>query len=777
MKKTILFACITLCVTVNVWAQQNAAEISKAYEAINARGEVYFSFNISDRNEIGALTKIISIDDVKGNTVYAYANSKEFNAFRQLGYDFKALTAPSLMFEAAMSNNPDQVLGWDYYPTYSAYESIMSQFAADHPDLARLITIGTLPSGRKLLAIKISDNPDVPENEPEFLYTSSIHGDETTGYPMMLHLIDYLLTNYGTDDRITDFVNNMEIYICPLANPDGTYHGGNTSVNGAIRYNANNVDLNRNYPDPEPLDPGNPNYDHMHPDGLAWQNETVAFMDFASQHHFTMAANFHGGVEVVNYPWDTWAKLTADNNWWVYVSREYADTVHVNAPNGYMTYLNNGITNGYAWYRITGGRQDYMNYFKHCREVTIEISDTKLVPASQLIPHWNYNYHSLLNFMNESLYGLHGIVTDTVTGLPLEAKIFITNFDKDSSHVYTDPAVGDYHRLLKAGTYNVTFSAPGYISKTYQVQIADMQKKTLDVQLFDGALTASFSADTTNIYPGTEVHFTDHTLGYPASWQWEFEGGTPATSTQQNPVITYNNYGSFNVKLIVSRTDGSDTLLMQNYISVAPSYLQGNYYFTTCHGNYFDSGRENSNYSDNELSAITFVPGESDKKITIYFVDFDVEQSANCDNDRLTIYDGPSTTDPVIGNYCGTSIPESVTATNAGGALTVLFRSNSSVTGAGWNAYVVCSPNTGIAEDEGASIKLFPNPALNGSATLISPAIINSLQITDCLGKVVYRLNPGANNVQIPSGLAAGLYFVAVQTGEQWYVKKLQIMR
>ncbi|MBK6966466.1 MAG: hypothetical protein IPH20_21865 [Bacteroidales bacterium] len=66
----------------------------------------------------------------------------------------------------------------------------------------------------------------------------------------------------------------------------------------ARRYNINGVDLNRNYPDPE---------DGDHPDGYAWQPETVAFMNFAGQHDFVAAANFHGGVEVVNYPWDTWA--------------------------------------------------------------------------------------------------------------------------------------------------------------------------------------------------------------------------------------------------------------------------------------------------------------------------------------------------------------------------------------------------------------------------------------------------------------------------------------
>lgn len=768
MKKLILSLWIATAVALSASAQNIPGSLAKAQDVLKERGEVYFSFGINGLSELETLTRIISIDNVKGNTVFAYANLGEFMDFLKYGYEIQVLTAPSLIDTVAMSSGSDQPLSWDYYPTYPNYESIMNQFATDHPDITQLITISTLASGRKLLALKITDNPDIQENEPEFLYTSSIHGDETTGYILMLHLIDYLLNNYGIDDRISELVNSIEIYINPLANPDGTYHGGNSSVNGATRYNANNVDLNRNYPDPE---------DGPNPDGNAWQPETIAFMNFASQHHFVISANFHGGEEVLNYPWDTWPRLAADNNWWIYVCREYADTVHLHAPANYMNEFNNGITNGYAWYTISGGRQDYMNYFHHCREQTMEISDTKLLPAGLLEAHWNYNYRSLINYLNQSIYGLHGVVTDSVTGAPLEAKIFIANFDKDSSHVYTDPAIGDYHRLLKSGSYNVTFSAPGYISKTFPVQITDNQKTILDVQLFDGSLIPSFTADKTSINPGESVHFSDLSAGSPTSWFWVFENGDPPVSTEKNPVVTYNEYGTFDVKLIITRQNASDSVLVENYITVAPAYLQGNYYFTTCHGNYFDSGGENSDYSNNELTAITFVPASPDKKITIHFLNFDLEQSSGCANDRLTVYDGPSTLDPVIGYYCGTSIPESITAGNSEGALTLLFTSNASLTASGWYAYVVCSPNVGLPESEETVLKIYPNPVIDGSATLVSTSIIRSYRVTDSRGKVVYSATPGTYATNIPKGLASGLYFVSVQAGERWYVKKLQIVQ
>ncbi len=768
MKKFLATLCLTLAVSISSFAQQINNEINKANHLLQERGEVYFSFSLNDQSQIESLSRIISIDDIKGRTVYAYANMKEFLEFTKKGIEIQVLTPPSMLVDAAMSSSNDQPLAWDYYPTYSNYENIMSQFVADHPDIARLITIGTLSSGRKLLAVKISDNPDVEENEPEFLYTSSIHGDETTGYILLLHLIDYLLTNYSSNDRITDLVNGIEIYINPLANPDGTYHGGNNTVNGATRYNANSIDLNRNYPDPE---------DGQHPDGNAWQPETIAFMNFAQQHTFTMSANFHGGTEVLNYPWDTWPRLAADNSWWIYVCREYADTVHLHAPANYMNEYVNGITNGYAWYTISGGRQDYMNYFRHCREVTAEISDTKLLPANQLLSHWEYNYRSLLNYLNQSIYGLHGLVTDSITGEPLPAKIFISGFDIDSSNVYTDPDVGDYHRLLKAGTYNVTFSSTGYLSKTFTVQIADKQKVTLNVQLFDGSLIPAFTADKTNVNPGAEIQFTDKSAGSPTGWYWEFEGGTPATSSAKNPVVSYYSYGLFDVKLKITRQNSSDSVVMADYISVSPNYIQGNYYLATCHGNYYDSGNDTSNYPNDEITAMTFLPESPGKKITVYFTNFDIEPSNNCTNDRLSVYDGNSTVDPLIGSYCGTSVPESITATNPTGALTLLFVSNATVTAPGWSAYVVCSPNTGITEPDASVVSIFPNPAPDGQAVLVSQKLIRSLKITDSRGRTVSSLKPDSYRVKIQEGLSAGLYYISVQAGEQWYVKKFQVVR
>jgi len=436
---------------------------SQISDELNERGEVYISYDIeyilSNKNEFEQL----SFDKIENNRVYFYANKKDLNIIRRNSRTLLLEATPSKLIEVETASSVSSLIfSWNKYPTYQQYDSLMHKFEIDYPNMCKLHTIGTLASGRKILVVKLGDSVNVDQNEVKFLYTSTMHGDETTGYLLMLRLIDYLLSNYSTDSYVKYLMDNVEIWINPLANPDGTYHTNNSTVFGATRYNANAVDLNRNYPDPE---------DGLHPDGKPYQPETIIFMNFADSVQFTMSANLHGGKEVANYPWDTWATLSADDIWWKKVAKSFADTAQANSPSGYFDMFGTGYTNGYQWYSVWGGRQDYMNYFKHCREITLELSDSKTISENQLDNHWNYLYPSFLNYINEVTYGFKGQTTDSITGFAVKSKIEILNHDVDSSLVYSNDS-GYYFRPIYAGSYDVKFSAKGYKSKiitNYQI--------------------------------------------------------------------------------------------------------------------------------------------------------------------------------------------------------------------------------------------------------------------------------------------------------------------
>lgn len=473
MRKILLTLSVLTLISFVSFTQQNTSPVLKAYSYLQAKGEVYFSFTVFDKARLNDISKIISVDNYNGETAFAYANEKEFEQFIKLNIPFEVLPHPGdADFDLNMQDSPSEIMEWDAYPTYDAYVAMMNQFAIDYPGLCRIVNIGSTVQGRQILYAVISDSVQFQQAEPKVMYTSSMHGDETTGYVLLLRLIHTLLSGYGSNAQFTQLINNTEIWINPLHNPDGTYRSGNSTVNGAIRGNANNIDLNRNYPGTDYY--GNPNL----------QPEIINFMNASGQYYWRLSANFHGGTEVVNYPWDCWVRLAADDAWWIRVSRKFADTVHRYAPANYMNEYVNGITNGYAWYYVHSSRQDYQNYYRHGREVTIEISDTKLLPPAQLPAHWEYLYRSLIGYLEQVHFGIKGQVTDSLTNLPVKAKISISGFDMDSSEVYSDSLHGMYYRMIIAGNYNLTFSAPGYYSKTVQnIESVNNQATVLNVKL------------------------------------------------------------------------------------------------------------------------------------------------------------------------------------------------------------------------------------------------------------------------------------------------------
>jgi PKD repeat protein len=85
--------------------------------------------------------------------------------------------------------------------------------------------------------------------------------------------------------------------------------------------------------------------------------------------------------------------------------------------------------------------------------------------------------------------------------------------------------------------------------------------------ILQSGVAANFVADATDICEGDEVQFTDYSTGGVTEWAWEFEGGTPAASTEQNPVVTYSETGEFDVTLTVTGPEGSNTMTKNDYIN------------------------------------------------------------------------------------------------------------------------------------------------------------------------------------------------------------------
>lgn len=453
---------------------QTVRKDDRLRDIIKEYGQADISVPYTSRNMADNLSRNLSIYSIRDKQLFITLSPGDIEWFLDQKIDYQIIENDS--FKGLITaTDADQAMEWDTYPTYTQYDSIMRKFTTLYPALCKLDTIGFSVNNKLVLALKISDNAHTRENEPEVFYTSSMHGDETGGFVLMLRFIDYLLKNYNTDPQVKELVDNLEIWVNPLANPDGTYRSGNV-ISSPVRNNANGYNLNRSFPDP--MDPS-----------IVVPKENIDMIKFMRKHRFVISANFHSGAEVVNYPWDFWGSkyhsaYHADDSWFLSVSRAYADTVHQYSGTGYMTDLSNGVTRGYDWYSINGGRQDFVTWELQGREVTIELDAIKTTPAAQLGLLWLYNRSSLLGYLENALYGIHGIVRDSATYAPLQAKVFISGHDKDSSQVYSDTTYGSFVRMLSPGIYNITFTVTGYKEKTIKnVEVAAFQRTDLLVEL------------------------------------------------------------------------------------------------------------------------------------------------------------------------------------------------------------------------------------------------------------------------------------------------------
>ncbi|WLR41229.1 M14 family zinc carboxypeptidase [Bacillus carboniphilus] len=215
---------------------------------------------------------------------------------------------------------------FDFPPSDSEYHNYdemveeIEQAVDDHSDIVEKFTIGNSYENRDLVAVKISDNPTVDEDEAEVLYVGLHHAREHLTVEMTLYLLELFTDNYGLDTQITDLVNSKEIFIIFNLNPDGGEYdiqdGGydfwrkNRQPNSGSSYVG--TDLNRNYGYNWGCcggSSGNPYSDTYRGTSAFSAPETAAIRDFIEgrvvdgKQQITTAISFHTYSELILYPY------------------------------------------------------------------------------------------------------------------------------------------------------------------------------------------------------------------------------------------------------------------------------------------------------------------------------------------------------------------------------------------------------------------------------------------------------------------------------------------
>lgn len=407
----------------------------------------------------------------------AVVTEEELADLLQQGYRVEILQRESDLFAQPLD---------PYYHTVDETYHYLKQIAQAYPFLTRLHRIGqstrfSLP----IWALKISDHPETDEDEPAFLVDSMHHAREPLGNEIALAFIDYLVSRYGWDTRVTSWIDDFEIWVIPIMNPDGYQiifdrelgspwwrkNLRDNDGNGVIDLDYDGVDLNRNYNinwtyggSANPAD-----WTYRGPTPFS-EEETRAKRDLASRERFALSVTYHSYGEVVYYQW-SWPSSGArapDHN----IFQKIASTLASKIQN-----LEGTGTYGY-------GRQTAANQSAPWMYATLGTLEFLVETGTSFIPLDNTvidrvvrtNLEGLL-YLPERLRGpgITGRVFDKKTRSPLEAIVSVVEID-DFRYIEprtAHPTTGRYFRLLEPGKYTLRIWAPGYHTVTIPINLAD----------------------------------------------------------------------------------------------------------------------------------------------------------------------------------------------------------------------------------------------------------------------------------------------------------------
>ena len=374
------------------------------------------------------------------------------------------------------------------YRSYDETYADLQDFSETYPEITRLFSLG--PSvchqyyldgnenyaefQHEIWCLKVSDNPEVEEDEPNVFFGSLIHANEAITLEVVMTFMEELFADYGIDPEIAEFVENNQIWFIPIINPDGYkvvhdelfYQRKNmrdNNENGLPDYSfEDGVDLNRNFgyvwnpngPDP----PGTSTYNGPE----EWSELEIQYLrDLIQARKFWAGITYHSQGEWVLYPLGMTAGVcSCDYEILGDLATEMAMTIpRIDSP-GYYTPIQL-VDYGTCY----GNMSDWAYAEERVFGYAIELA-TSHIPSDPL-PICEDNmaaFRVMLHRLDNRL--LTGHVTNS-SGNPLVAEINVVQIDEQEGMTDVEPyrsgaLYGRYFRPLLTGEYDVDFICEGY---------------------------------------------------------------------------------------------------------------------------------------------------------------------------------------------------------------------------------------------------------------------------------------------------------------------------
>ncbi|MCF7793337.1 MAG: T9SS type A sorting domain-containing protein [Candidatus Cloacimonetes bacterium] len=410
-------------------------------------------------------------------------------------------------------------------PRYHTYDEAMDEIFAyqdTFPDLVKVEqignTLGAYPYQNSLpiYAVKLSNNVQVDEDEPEILFLGPCHSEEILGIEINMFMLQEII-QYRNVQPFSVWLDNLEIWIVPTYNPEGlqvvmddwdeTFRKNKRDNNGNEVFDfvpgsggdIDGVDPNRNY-----------SFNWIHGEGLyqgqgeEWndyyrgpfpfsEGESQTIRDFAAQHHFIYSIAWHssrtGNLSEKVFHSFKWEDVKACPD--LQFNKSIGDNVAALIENEAGT----GSYESYSSQGRKGGANDWFYKTYGTVQLLIECGTQNMQPNNDpplylIDDTCERNRIGAYYLMNRALgYNadasmLTGIVTDATTGDPLVARYSID--EKEAGFFdprFTDELYGRYWRPISVGTYNLRINKKGYEESVTTITVNNSQWTTLNIQL------------------------------------------------------------------------------------------------------------------------------------------------------------------------------------------------------------------------------------------------------------------------------------------------------
>lgn len=331
---------------------------------------------------------------------------------------------------------------------YRSPEQIETELAAiaDSSPLVTLVHYGESVEGRPIMGLEMG-----PVNAPTWRILGAHHGDEAISSELAMEIAQAIIADQGA---WAGMLQNLHITLLPLVNPDGLDLG--------TRYNANGVDLNRNYA----FKWGDGKFRGPTPFSEP-ETRAVRTLALYRNHHAGLA--LHAGALNLGWPWNYTTTDSADEA----RLRGLAERYEALCPDPDFY-----ILNGADWYVTSGDSNDWSMGLRGTLEFTLEIWPEKAPPSAQLDGLLALHLSAIADMLNTPV-PLRVEVRDAESGQPVQATLSVGS---RASDFFSGPD-GVAWRILETGVYTLQVTAPGYAAQELELRLPADESTEISVAL------------------------------------------------------------------------------------------------------------------------------------------------------------------------------------------------------------------------------------------------------------------------------------------------------